>query len=114
MVPFTNFIYRKTHTNLCVYVITSKLPFADYEAEKMILYFGKYSNFTQCILYWSLISINKEHIWCEVHEKLFTFAGHLCQNAENSVFSDSKHVYIYYLYSFHAHFLGYKMQDNMN
>ena len=62
----------------------------------------------------SLISMNKEHIFCKVDEKLCTFAGNIGQKAENPLFSDSKHVCIYYLYSFHAHFLGYKMQDNMN
>jgi len=78
----------------------------------MNLYFGKYSNSTQCMLEWSLISINKEHIFCKVDEKLNKFAGHIGQNAENPLFSDSKHVH--YLYSFHVHFLDHKMQVNMN
>ena len=45
-------------------------------------------------------------------EKLNKFAGHIGQNAENPLFSDSKHVH--YLYSFHVHFLDHKMQVNMN
>jgi hypothetical protein len=64
------------------------------------------------MLDWSLISINKEHIFHKVNEKLYTSAGHIGQNAENPLFSDSKRVH--YLYFFHAHFLGYKMQVNMN
>jgi hypothetical protein len=81
------------------------LHFAHNEAAKMN---------TQCMLDWSLISINKEDIFHKVDEKLHTFADHIGQNALNPLFSESKHVYIYYLYSFHANFLGYKMQVNMN
>jgi hypothetical protein len=50
------------------------------------------------MLEWSLISINREHTLHKVDEKLYTFAGHVGQNAENPLFSDSKHVH--YLYSF--------------
>ena len=78
----------------------------------MNLYWGKYSNSTQCMLEWSLLSINKEHIFRKVDEKLYKFASHICQNAENPLLSDRKRVH--YLYSFHAHFIGHKMQVNMN